>query len=308
MPDTPAITANPREAQWTEWPLTALEGGCPTPGLYCVLPCWGPPVWLSTWRCTTRCWASGQRMKWLSGSSGRLARLHPARARFVKRASRRAPHAAQALGGDRRSAIRQVRPPAPGCRWPGGDRFIDRGGSADGHLLRVPPPDQLPKLASYSLAGVIGSVVIALFYTILFWLLLSLVYIGIRSGRAQPIGRPAPHGERLRPRAPAAVRQVKPGAKLDVRRHVSDSTDHHGTAHSSGRRLVGDRPVGAVSAGPVRAAVGSPSADHRGARRCAWPCLWRSHGGSTLAARRRQPGHRATSRPVPTHGGPAAVP
>ena len=48
-------------------------------------------------------------------------------------------------------------------------------------VFLILPPDQLPELASYGLAGVIGSVVIALFYTILFWLLLSLVYTGIRS-------------------------------------------------------------------------------------------------------------------------------
>ena len=59
-------------------------------------------------------------------------------------------------------------------------------------VFLILPPDQLPELASYGLAGSIGSVMIALFYTILFWLLLSLVYIGIRSGRAlsQLAGQP----------------------------------------------------------------------------------------------------------------------
>jgi hypothetical protein len=51
-------------------------------------------------------------------------------------------------------------------------------------LFLILPPDQLPELAAYSPAGIVGSAVIALFYTILFWLLLSLVYVGIRSSRA----------------------------------------------------------------------------------------------------------------------------
>ena len=54
------------------------------------------------------------------------------------------------------------------------------------------PPDQLPELAARGIAGLIGSVIIALYYIIVFWLLLSLVYIGIRNGRAlsQLAGQP----------------------------------------------------------------------------------------------------------------------
>lgn len=51
-------------------------------------------------------------------------------------------------------------------------------------VFLVLPPDQLRELASYGLVGVVGSVVVAVFYAVLFWLLLSLVYFGIRSSRA----------------------------------------------------------------------------------------------------------------------------
>lgn len=51
-------------------------------------------------------------------------------------------------------------------------------------IFLVLPANQLPELASFGLVGGIGSVVVAVFYTVLFWLLLSLVYFGIRSSRA----------------------------------------------------------------------------------------------------------------------------
>jgi len=111
--------------------------------------------------------------------------------RFVKRASKRA------LAQLRRSVAIDDQQYEGFAR-----RLLAADGRMEAVLLAVAvllvvvflilPPDQLPELASYSLAGVIGSIVIALFYTILFWLLLSLVYAGIRSSRAltQLAGQP----------------------------------------------------------------------------------------------------------------------
>ncbi|QLQ08062.1 MAG: hypothetical protein HZY76_20060 [Anaerolineae bacterium] len=50
-------------------------------------------------------------------------------------------------------------------------------------IFLVLPPNQLREMASFGPVGAVGSIVAALFYTILFWLLLSLVYFGIRSSR-----------------------------------------------------------------------------------------------------------------------------
>ena len=115
----------------------------------------------------------------------------PLALRFVKRASRRA------LAQLRRSvAIDDQQYERFAHRLLAADGRVEAGLLAVALLLVVVflilPPDQLPELASYGLAGSIGSVVIALFYTILFWLLLSLVYTGIRSSRAlsQLAGQP----------------------------------------------------------------------------------------------------------------------
>ena len=193
MPDTPAIPANTREPQWTEWPLTALERGRL------------PYAWVML--CVTLLGAASLAFDvalhytmlgiWPAyemafGVLGIAAAIYILLAlRFVKRASRRA------LTQLRRSVAIDDQLY---------NRFARRLLAADGRvevvlltaavllmvIFLVLPPDQLPELASYSLAGVIGSVVIALFYTILFWLLLSLVYTGIRSGHAlsQLAGQP----------------------------------------------------------------------------------------------------------------------
>jgi hypothetical protein len=193
MPDIPATPSNPREAQWAEWPLTALERGRLSYGwvilLLALLGTAGLVFDVALHYSMRGIWPAYEMV---FGLVGIVAAVYiPLALRFVKRASRRA------LAQLRRSVAIDDQQYDRFAR-----RLLAADGRVEGGLLAVAlllvvvflilPPDQLPELASYSLAGSIGSVVIALFYTILFWLLLSLVYTGIRSSRAlsQLAGQP----------------------------------------------------------------------------------------------------------------------
>lgn len=185
MPDTPSNQSGAFEAKWAAWPMTALERK------------WRSYRWVVL-AVTLLGIASlafdvalhyAMRGVWPAkemafGIVGIVAAVYILLAlRFIQRTSRRA------LIQLRRSveiADQQY------------EGFARRLLAADGRvevllliaavllvvLFLILPPDQLPELASYSPAGIAGSIVIALFYTILFWLLLSLVYVGIRSSRA----------------------------------------------------------------------------------------------------------------------------
>ena len=184
MPDIPVTPSNPREAQWAEWPLTALDRVRLSYGwviLFVALLGTAGLVFDVALHYSMRGIWPAYEMAF--GIVGIVAAVYiPLALRFVKRASRRA------LVQLRRSVAIDDQQY---------DRFARRLLAADGRveagLLTVAlllvvvflilPPDQLPELASYGLVGIIGSVVLALFYTLLFWLLLSLVYTGIRSGR-----------------------------------------------------------------------------------------------------------------------------
>jgi len=185
MPDTPTIPPDPHEARWDRLPMTALERiripyGWIVLGLALLgIVCLAFDVLLHY----------AMRGIWPAyevafGTLGIIAAIYLLLAlRFIKRESKRA------LRQIRRSVeIDDQRFESFARRLLVADGRVEAVLAAAAVLLviffLVLPPDQLPELAARGAVGGIGSAVIVLFYALLFWLLLSLVYVGIRSSRA----------------------------------------------------------------------------------------------------------------------------
>jgi len=184
MPDTTAVSPNTGEAQWARWPISAFER--------IRLPYGWVVVMVALLGITSMAIDAvlhyQMRGAWPAfevafGMVGVVAAVYILLAmRFIKGVT------GKALGQLRHSVEIDDRTYA---------NFARRLLRADGRealllgvavlltlFFLVLPPDQLPELAARGIAGLIGSVIIALYYSIVFWLLLSLVYIGIRNGRA----------------------------------------------------------------------------------------------------------------------------
>ena len=185
MPDTPTIQPDTLEAQWAAWPVTALERGRLsyrwTIVVVTLLGFASLAFDVVLHYAVQGIWPAAQLA---FGVVGIVAAIYILFAlRTLRQMSRR--------------TLVQLRSSVmiDDAQYEG---FARRLLAADGRVelgllvvavllvvvFLVLPPNQLPELASFGLIGSIGSIVVAVFYTILFWLLLSLVYLGIRSSRA----------------------------------------------------------------------------------------------------------------------------
>lgn len=185
MPDTAAIQPDARETPWAAWPLTALERGRLSYnwiiGIVTLLGVASLAFDVTLHFAVQGTWPAAQMA---FGLLGIVAAVYILLAlRLIRQRSQRA------LVQLRRSVmIDDATYEGFARRLLVADARVETGLLLLALLLVVVflvlPPDQLPELASYGTLGRVGSVVITVFYTILFWLLLSLVYLGIRCSRA----------------------------------------------------------------------------------------------------------------------------
>jgi hypothetical protein len=185
MPDTPTIPPDTHEAQWARWPMSAFER-IPLPygwivAIVALLGITSMAIDAVLHYQMRGAWPASEVA---FGVVGIVAAVYILLAmRFIKRVT------GQALAQLRHSV--EIDDPTYESF---ARRLLQADGRVESLLLGVAalltlfflvlPPDQLPELAARGIAGLIGSVIIALYYIIVFWLLLSLVYIGIRNGRA----------------------------------------------------------------------------------------------------------------------------
>ena len=186
MPDTPTIPPKTYEAQWAQWPMTALERiRLPYPWIVVLMALLGAAsvaldtgVTLSSARrlAGARCGCRGE--------FGRGFRVYPG----LPCDSSNGHPVGRWRNSDPlcRSAMRSTRATfAASCT---------RGGSVESMLIclalllviffLVLPPDQLRGLPHATPIEFAAVTIITLYWTVLFYLLLSLVYISIRNARA----------------------------------------------------------------------------------------------------------------------------
>ena len=283
MPDTPTIPPNTYDAQWAQWPMSALERiRLPYPWIVVLMASLGAAsVALDTalryhlhgvW--PARDVAVGVSsvvvsvyiliyMRIIRRTSGRaLAQLRPS---------------VQISNEEYESYVR---------------RFLHTRGSVESMLIclalllviffLVLPPDQLRGLTAHDADRFAAVAVITLYWTVLFYLLLSLVYISIRNAaRAGRAGEAAAGDQRVRSGRTAASRQAQPGSEPGLRGRIPHPASHYRPPVTPRRRLVRDWAIGAGCAGGLCAVVGGASTDLEGARPRPGEHLRRSAGRSS---------------------------
>jgi len=185
MPDTPTIPPKTYEAQWAQWPMSAFERTrLPYGWVVAMVALLGLTSMAIDAVLHYQMRGTWPAFEVAFGMVGVVAAVYILLAmRFIKGVT------GKALAQLRHSVEIDDRTYASFAR-----RLLRADGRVDALLLGVAalltlfflvlPPDQLPELAAHGIAGLIGSVIIAVYYSIVFWLLLSLVHIGVRNGRA----------------------------------------------------------------------------------------------------------------------------
>ena len=185
--------------------------------------------------------------------------------RLIKRSIGPGVGAVETLRADQRCGVRELRSPLPARPGRRGNTSLGPGGGdadrVSGAAAR--PASGLPR---QHMVEVVGLVVIAWYWTLMFYLLLSLVYISVRNARA--LGGLA--------RRPLVVNVFDrmgfcPSAGLAWCRAwrswgCLSPAGHPRAAHDRGGRLARDWPLGPEPAGPFRAAVGRASTDRQVSR------------------------------------------
>jgi hypothetical protein len=185
MPDTPATQVNTRETQWAQWPMTALERiRLPYPWVMVLMALLGAVSVALDTALRYRLHGIWPARDVAVGVSSIVVSVYIlAYMRLIKRVSGR--------------ALTQLRPSVQISdeEYEGYvRRFLHARGAVEVLLIvlavllmvffLVLPPDQLRGLPHTKPAEFAATVVVALYWTILFYLLLSLVYISIRNARA----------------------------------------------------------------------------------------------------------------------------